>query len=49
MKAIMNICGRIVVLDHGKKVAEGSQKKFPQTKVIEIYLGSDTCHAEVKI
>ena len=40
MKAIMNICGRIVVLDHGKKVAEGSPKEISTNKkVIEIYLG----------
>lgn len=40
MRAIMNICGRIVVLDHGKKVAEGSPEEISTNKkVIEIYLG----------
>lgn len=40
MKAIMNICGRIVVLDHGLKIAEGSPKEIAENKtVIEVYLG----------
>ncbi|NLP36066.1 MAG: ABC transporter ATP-binding protein [Firmicutes bacterium] len=40
MRAIMNICGRIIVLDHGKKVAEGPPEEIATNKkVIEIYLG----------
>jgi branched-chain amino acid transport system ATP-binding protein len=40
MKAIMNICGRIVVLHHGAKIAEGSPQEITANKaVIEVYLG----------
>jgi branched-chain amino acid transport system ATP-binding protein len=40
MKAIMSVCGRVIVLHHGEKLAEGSPEEIVQNKtVIEVYLG----------
>jgi branched-chain amino acid transport system ATP-binding protein len=45
MKAIMNVCGRIMVLHHGEKIAEGTPKEITTSeKVIKVYLG-DRAHA----
>jgi branched-chain amino acid transport system ATP-binding protein len=40
MKVIMGVCSRVVVLDYGRKIAEGSASEVTANPaVIEAYLG----------
>ncbi|MBN2324976.1 MAG: ABC transporter ATP-binding protein [Spirochaetes bacterium] len=40
MRAMMCICGRIIVLHHGEKIAEGTPQEIAASKtVIDVYLG----------
>ena len=42
MRVIMGLCKKIIVLDHGQKIAEGEPKEiWENQKVVEAYLGKE--------
>jgi branched-chain amino acid transport system ATP-binding protein len=46
MRVVMTVCNRVVVLDHGEKIAEGSPAEVRRAPaVIKAYLGDEDAHA----
>ena len=46
MRVVMTVCNRVVVLDHGEKIVEGSPTEVRRAPaVIKAYLGDEAAHA----
>jgi branched-chain amino acid transport system ATP-binding protein len=46
MRVVMTVCDRVVVLDHGEKIGEGSPAEVRRApEVIKAYLGDESAHA----
>jgi len=46
MRVVMGVCDRLIVIDHGEKIAEGPPVAVANApEVIRVYLGRETAHA----
>ena len=49
LKVVMETCGRVTVLDHGRKISEGPPRQVQDDpKVVEAYLGREMSDDEVR-
>ena len=46
MRVVMGVCSRIVVIEYGRRIAEGTpQEVRSDARVVEAYLGKEVDHA----
>ncbi len=49
LRVVMEVCGRVTVLDHGQKIGEGTPEEVRENPaVVEAYLGQEMDDDEVR-